>query len=130
MSNDFVLINQAQIDNIVVIMDYILTHPIVTVGDIKRRFGLNEEQYQMIFELCMPHMRHRANERYWIMKYKSIFAALQELYVDAVEKKRKTISIEKINEVLKKNDIGTYSKESKDILEEYESDEEEDYEPL
>ena len=116
MSNDFVLINQAQIDDMAVIMDYILTHPGDTVGHIKRKFNLNEDQYQMIFEFCMPHVRNRTNERYWIYKYKSVYSALQELYGKIKNDNRKTVPIDKIEDILQKNSIGANNEGSQDAF--------------
>lgn len=87
---DLKVLPQDQIDYIVMVMDYVLKHNggerdkkakilQVTVGDIKSQFGLNEQQYQMIYDLCMPVFRKKsyASNDIWRTAY---LALKQRLY--------------------------------------------------
>lgn len=41
-----------EIDYIVTVSDFILKFPNLSVGDIKKKFRLTSEEYEMIFDLC------------------------------------------------------------------------------
>lgn len=68
-----------EIKTINAVMDYILKNPSKTVGTIKRRFGLSEEEYRMIFDLTMPHMRTDSAKSYWKAKYLMLRGQISEL---------------------------------------------------
>ena len=101
-----IVLPQFQIDGMVEIMDYILAHPMATVGKIKNKFDLNENEYQMIYDFCMPHERFRSNERYWITKYKGVLSAVEMQIGLAESKNRKTIKLDKLKEIVKKHSVG------------------------
>ena len=61
------------------VMDYILKNPAKTVGTIKKRFGLSEEEYRMIFDLTMPHIRTDSAKSYWKTKYLMLRGQISEL---------------------------------------------------
>lgn len=105
--NTIIVLPQFQIDGMVEVMDYILQHPMATVGKIKNKFNLNEEEYQMIYDFCMPHERFRSNERYWITKYKGVLSAVEMQIGLAESKNRKMIKLDKLKEIVKKYSIGT-----------------------
>ena len=44
--NTIIVLPQFQIDGMVEVMDYILQHPMATVGKIKNKFNLNEEEFR------------------------------------------------------------------------------------
>ena len=72
MSADFRVLSQAEIDTIVPIMDTILkSHgEKVTVKMIKDEFGLTPEQYNMVYDFCMPLIRQWSNtDGYWKVRY-------------------------------------------------------------
>ncbi len=101
-----IVLPQFQIDGMLEIMDYILTHPGTTVEKVKTKFDLNESEYGMIFDLCMPHERNRSNERYWITKYKGLLCALEEVVGYAKDKSMKTIPVNKIEAIMKRHGVG------------------------
>ena len=76
------IIPQDQIDRMVEVMDVILKYPYMTVGDIKRRFNLSSEEYEMIYDLVMPLVREANVKKYWAVKYKYIERKLKELLVN------------------------------------------------
>ena len=41
-----------EIDYIITISEFILKFPNLSVGDIKKKFRLTSEEYEMIFDLC------------------------------------------------------------------------------
>lgn len=67
-----------EITAINVIMDYILKNPAKTVGTIKKRFRLTEEEYRMIFDLTMPHIRADSAKSYWKTKYLMLRGQISE----------------------------------------------------
>ena len=110
-----IVLPRFQIEGMVEIMDYILTHPYkYTVDDIKQKFDLNEEEYQMIYDFCMPHERHRANEHFWVSHYRSLIASVNLLLQMLKDMKKKTIPVEemikKLEDILEKNRIGKQNK--------------------
>lgn len=60
------------------VMDYILKNPAKTVGTIKKRFRLTEEEYRMIFDLTMPHIRTDSAKSYWKTKYLMLRSQISE----------------------------------------------------
>lgn len=60
------------------VMDYILKNPSKTVGTIKKRFRLTEEEYRMIFDLTMPHIRTDNAKSYWKTKYLMLRGQINE----------------------------------------------------
>lgn len=77
--NEFVVLSNEQIEFMVKVMDYILSHPTKTVAEIKTIFGLSSEQYEMIYSLAMPRERHRNLAGYYKSKYTYIYDHLAEL---------------------------------------------------
>ena len=58
-----------QIADMVRVSDFMLAHPSVIVSDIRTRFKLSREAYNMIFDLTMPLFRKQSNSSYWRSKY-------------------------------------------------------------
>lgn len=73
------VLNSDEITTINAVMDYILKNPAKTVGSIKKRFGLSEEEYRMIFDLTMPHIRTDSAKSYWKTKYLMLRSQISEL---------------------------------------------------
>ena len=115
-----IVLPKFQIDGMVEIMDFILTHPYkYTVDDIKRKFDLNEEEYQMIYEFCMPHERHRANERFWVSRYKGLVTSLNLWLSMLKDTKRKTLPVadaaKKLEDILSRHSIGKQNTDCHEI---------------
>lgn len=72
------ILDPDEIKTINAVMDYILKNPSKTVGTIKRRFGLSEEEYRMIFDLTMPHIRTDNAKSYWKTKYLMLRGQISE----------------------------------------------------
>lgn len=68
-----------EIDYIVTVSDFILKFPNLSVGDIKKKFRLTTEEYDMIFELCMPRIRAGSAAAYWRTKYHMLVAKLKRI---------------------------------------------------
>ena len=73
------ILDPDEITAINVIVDYILKNPSKTVGTIKKRFRLTEEEYHMIFDLTMPHIRTDNAKSYWKTKYLMLRGQINEL---------------------------------------------------
>lgn len=100
-----IVLPQFQIDGMMEIMDYILSHPAATVEKVKKKFNLNEDEYHMIYDLCMPQEKNRCNERYWITKYKGLLCALGEAVGYAKDKKMNTVPVSKIEAIMKQHGV-------------------------
>lgn len=72
------ILDPDEIKTINAVMDYILKNPSKTVGTIKKRFGLSEEEYRMIFDLTMPHIRTDNAKSYWKTKYLMLRGQISE----------------------------------------------------
>ena len=112
-----IVLPQFQIDGMLEIMDYILSHPAATVEKVKIKFNLNEDEYHMIYDLCMPQERNRCNERYWITKYKGLLCALDEAVGFAKDKKMKTIPVSKIEALMKRHGVSLKNSSYQEALE-------------
>lgn len=112
-----IVLPQFQIDGMVEIMDYILSHPAATVEKVKKKFNLNEDEYHMIYDLCMPQERNRCNERYWITKYKGLLCALDEAVGYAKDKKMNTIPVSKIEAIMKQHGVSLNNRSYQEALE-------------
>ena len=62
------------------VIDFILNHGMVSVADIKRRFNLTNEEYEMAMDLSMPFIRSRNGNRYWQNNFLTIKHKLNYLY--------------------------------------------------
>jgi len=74
-----IVLPQDQIDRMVEIMDMLLKYPLMTVEDIKKRYKLSSEEYEMIFDLCMPLIRETNVKKYWTLKYQAFIRELKAL---------------------------------------------------
>lgn len=52
------ILNKADCEKINQVVDYIIQHPKLSVAQIKRKFHLSSEEYDMISDLMMPAMRY------------------------------------------------------------------------
>ena len=59
-----VILNKADCEKINTVVDYICEHYGVSVGEIKKKFGLTTEEYDMISDLMMPAIRYHARVRH------------------------------------------------------------------
>lgn len=56
------VLSEGQIELMTLVMDDILRYQGVTVESIKKKYALTDEEYNMIFDLCMPNIRSNAWE--------------------------------------------------------------------
>lgn len=110
---------QEEINIIVEVMDYYFKHPNRTVGYIKEKFNLTEAEYQMIFCFCMPMIRYRNNERYWIGKTKSTITTFENLIGHAENNGETSIDIKVLKAALNKCSISDGNNKYKEIYNEY-----------
>lgn len=73
------ILTQDEIDRIVEVEDFIMKFPSMSVHDIKKKFHLSSEEYDMIFELCMPRIRSGSASMYWRTKYHTLIAKLRRV---------------------------------------------------
>ena len=75
-----IVLPQDQIDKMKEIMDYLFKYQaLTTVGEVKKRFNLTNEEYEMIYDLCMPLIRENGVKKYWAIKYQSFVQELKRL---------------------------------------------------
>ena len=75
-----IVLPQDQIDHMKEIMDFLLKNPTgFSVYEIKRMFNLNSDEYEMIYDLCMPLIREKTVKQYWATKYKHFIEELKKL---------------------------------------------------
>lgn len=75
-----IVLPQDQIDKMKEIMDYLFKYQaLTTVGEVKKRYNLTNEEYEMIYDLCMPLIRENGVKKYWAVKYKSFVEELKRL---------------------------------------------------
>lgn len=122
--DDFVVLSEKQVEFMVKVMDYILSHPTKSVAEIKAIFGLSTEQYNMIYDLAMPRERHRNLAGYYKSKYTYIYDHLAELI--RAEKKHTKLT-DSIWEILQEAGVGPRNQVAKIEVEEAP---EKDQEPL
>ena len=108
-----VVLDPDQITAMNAVMDYILKNPAKTVGSIKKRFGLSEEEYRMIFDLTMPHMRTDSAKSYWKTKYLMLRGQIS----DFVQNNKKSKFASELWNILEKNDISEKNQFAKEDLE-------------
>lgn len=60
-------------DRVVQIIEYITKYKTsATVGDIKKKFNLTKEEYDMCMDLAMPSIRHSNTSRFFIQAFRHI----------------------------------------------------------
>lgn len=75
-----IVLPQDQIDKMKEIMDYLFKYQaLVSVASVKQKFNLTNEEYDMIYDLCMPLIRESGVKKYWAVKYKSFMEELKRL---------------------------------------------------
>lgn len=83
------ILSEDEITQIVTVSDYILKHPSITVADIRRRFRLTTEEYNMIFDICMPRVRAGSAALYWKTKYNMVTTRLDKILEGVTNNKLK-----------------------------------------
>ena len=75
-----IVLPQDQIDHMKEIMDFLLKNPTgFSVYEIKRMFNLTNDEYEMVYDLCMPLIREKTVKQYWAIKYKHFIEELKRL---------------------------------------------------
>ena len=83
------ILSKDEIDLIVSVADFILKYPNRSVAEIKQRFRLTSEEYDMIFELCMPRIRAGSAAAYWRTKHHMLAARVKRVIDQAEPSKLK-----------------------------------------
>ena len=60
------------------IVDYILIHTNISVADVKEKFGLSKEEYEMISELMMPPLRWYNRSKYYETGIKKLISQYKD----------------------------------------------------
>ena len=110
--DDFVLLDPDQIKFINQVMDYILRYPMKTVGEIKKKFKLSEDQYQMIMDVTMPHIRAGNVGSYWKNKYTMLRDAISERIRQTKKESRKQLA-DDIWKIIEETGVGPLNQSAK-----------------
>lgn len=75
------ILKGVEIDRIVEVSDYIanLADYNVTVADIKEKFKLTNEEYDMIYDLTMPAIRRGNGERFYRFSYRNLEKEIDQI---------------------------------------------------
>lgn len=79
------VLNKSECDQIVEIIEFIIHHNQVSVADVKKKFNLSSEEYDMISDLMMPAIRYSNRVRELetgIRKLIKTYSAKDNLEVD------------------------------------------------
>lgn len=82
------VLSQDEIDHLKEVMDDLLKQQYyMSVAEFKLRWKLSSEEYEMVYDLCMPLIREANVKKYWAVKYKSFVQELKRII-----KQRKVLS--------------------------------------
>lgn len=91
---NFTVLPQDQIDRLEVVMRYILNTQGTTVAEVKKKFHLTNEEYEMAFDLCMPLIQAKNGNSYWMNRYKGLEQQL--IYITNQKTDRISVKIQKL----------------------------------
>ena len=66
------VLSEDQITVMTMVMDDILKRHNMSVQEIKNKYHLTDDEYNMIFDLCMPNIRENSWEAFWKQAYGSL----------------------------------------------------------
>ena len=97
--NRYQVLPQDQIDILVKVMLRIINVSNTTIGEIKQRYGLTPDEYEMAMQLCMPIIRAKNISHYWEGRFASVEQRLSLLIAKRMDPISKAIrkAIEEIN---------------------------------
>lgn len=72
------VLNRDECKRVNEIVDYILVHTNISVTDVKEKFGLSKEEYEMISELMMPPLRWYNRAKYYESGIKRLLSQYKE----------------------------------------------------
>ena len=107
------VLSRDEIDSIVDVIDFIIAHGSVSVKDIKCRFGLTSEEYEMIMDLSMPFIRSNSGQRFWNVAYLTLRAKVERLH-EKYKDSRSCVTIMKEVEDILTTTTKKYLEESKE----------------
>lgn len=126
----FSTLPQHEIDEIVKVADYILSHQssIKSISEVKKKFGLTTEQYNMVYDFCMPLIRRwNVNEGYWNTRYKRfkmrIVTAIRMDKSELAEKIRHIVVTDNDRTKILKEEMGNQDPEDTIELEDIDGEE-------
>ena len=108
------VLSRDEIDSIVDVIDFIIVHGSVSVRDVKRRFGLTSEEYEMIMDLSMPFIRSTSGQRFWNVAYLTLRSKVERLY-EKYKNSQSCITITKEIEDILSTTTKKYLEESKEM---------------
>lgn len=91
---NFTVLPQDQIDRLEVVMRYILNTQGTTVAEVKKKFHLTNEEYEMAFDLCMLLIQAKNGNSYWMNRYKGLEQQL--IYITNQKTDRISVKIQKL----------------------------------
>lgn len=136
MTNNMVILSEEQIEKMTKVSDFLLKHPSnITVADIRRKFKLSRDEYNMIYDLTMPLFRKQSSTSYWRTKYimlkdaisTQIKAARSLLKLPRTEQELRAIYrnlVNDIEDIVEGSDIGKLNER---MQQEYAEDFDEDF---
>lgn len=83
------------VDDLVKLIEYIVKYETMSsekysVGAIKQRLNLTSEEYDELYDLCMPAIRRKNGERFWKNCYKGQKAEIQRVLCAVENEKMNT----------------------------------------
>ncbi len=66
------VLSNEQVAEMTQVMDEILKNHNTSVDEIKNKYSLTDDEYNMIFDLCMPNIRSNTWEAFWKQAYGSL----------------------------------------------------------
>ena len=136
MTNNMTILSEEQIAKMVEVSDFLLKHPSnITVADIRKKFKLSRDEYNMIYDLTMPLFRKQSSTSYWRTKYTMLKEAIStqiklvrsSLKRPCTERELRAIYrnlINDIEQIVNGSDIGKLNER---MQQEYAEDYEEDF---
>ena len=139
LTSNMVILPEEQIEKMTKVSDFLLKHPSnITVADIRRKFKLSRDEYNMIYDLTMPLFRKQSSTSYWRTKYTmpkeaistQIKAVRSLLKLPRTEQELRVIYRNLINDIeqlVNGSDIGKLNER---MQQEYAEDYEEDFDEI
>lgn len=111
---DMIVLPGDQLDKMVDVIECILSPKGMNVAAIKKKFNLTSEEYEMIFDLAMPRIRHNNGNEFWKNNY---LALRNQIYERLREEEYGNKLATDISAILQNNQIGRKRRKEERIKE-------------
>ena len=73
------VLEQDEVKQLCEVMNYILKTTNTTVEKVKKKFNLEDDEYNMIMDISMPFLREANSKKYWYAKHHSLIRKISDL---------------------------------------------------